>query len=63
MRAFRSYAGTFLVTFDTTNGYKRPSWATKSHGTHTRAMLYCLMASQEALHSGKVLVALVAVKL
>ena len=63
MRAFCSYAWTFLVTFDTKNGYKRPWCATYNHGTHTRAMLYCLMAFKEALHPNKMLVALLAVKL
>ena len=38
------------MTFDTKNGYERPLCATENHGTHTRAMLYCLMAFKEALH-------------
>ena len=63
MRAFCSYAWTFLVPFDTKNGYKRPRCATENHGTHTRAMLYCVMAFKEALPPKKMLVALVAVKL
>ena len=63
MRAFRSYAWTFFLTFDTKKGYKRPWCATKNHGNHTRAMLYCLMAFKEALHPKKMLVAFVAVKL
>ena len=63
MRAFCSYAWTFLVTFDTKNGYKPPWCAILNHGTHTRAMLYCWMPFREALHPEEMLVALVAVKL
>ena len=62
MRAFCSYAWTFLPPFDTKNGYKRPWFPTQNHGTHTRAMLYWFMAFKEAWHPKKMLVALVAVK-
>ena len=41
VRAFCPYAWTFLVTFDTKNGDKRPWCATENHGTHTRAMASC----------------------